>query len=158
MSPSDTGRGSRSSGEIVMPLPPRRSYPRSGSRACGEGTAQKRRLREAEPPRRVGALGVADTPPRCDALAARRAAQRERRLIERQAVMRRTGDRERLTNAPGAGAELHEVGQSSARGHDLDPVGRLERADENRRAGLGAADEVETPVNSVAVIDIGVAR
>src|SRR4029078_5814480 len=81
----------------------------------------------------------------------------EGRRVEREAVVL-ARDVQRLAEAGPARAEEPLVVQSPAGAHPLQPVRRLERADQNRaRRALRLADEVEAPVDAVGAVDVRVA-
>ena len=68
------------------------------------------------------------------------------------------GDRERLAEPARAGAEETLVVQTSPPAHLVEPMGRLERPDEDRVGdALWLADEVDAPVDPVRAVDVRVA-
>jgi hypothetical protein len=80
----------------------------------------------------------------------------ERRAVERQAVVL-AGDSERLAEAAGAGAEQSRIVKSATGAHHVEAVPRLERPDQHgARRPLLLANEVETPVDAVRAVDVGV--
>ena len=80
----------------------------------------------------------------------------ERRAVERQAVVV-AGDPERLAEAPGAGAEEALLLEPAPGAHRLEPLRRLERANEHRaRDAFLLADEVEAPVDAVRAVHVRV--
>ena len=66
---------------------------------------------------------------------------------------------ERLGELAGAGAEVLDALEAAARAHQLDPVERLERPDQHRRADvLGLRHRVQQRVHPVGEVDVGAPR
>src|ERR1700733_5103263 len=78
----------------------------------------------------------------------------ERRLIERSAV-EGSVDTECLAQPPWSRAETAWIGCFPPFSHDVDAIDRLKCPDQNG-ADLGATDKIETPMDAVAAIDIGI--
>jgi hypothetical protein len=66
-------------------------------------------------------------------------------------------DTERLAQPARAGAEEPRIRETATLLHHLDPVRRLERAEQDgRRTPLLLADEVQAPVDAVRAVDVRV--
>jgi hypothetical protein len=93
------------------------------------------RVRVREPPRQLRRLGDPDALPDHDArlAGARLAGQYLDRPVHERAAVQREPDAERLRELAGTGAELLVARDPAALSHQLDPVHRLERADQHRR-------------------------
>ncbi len=144
---------------------------RTGAAARGGGRTRDGRRRAARPrldppaeearaglrvaPVAVHRLRDPDPRPPRDRRVITGGAKLERRLVERQAVVR-CCDPERLREAAGARAEQARVVEAAPLAHLVEPVRRLERAHERGRRG--AAHQVQAPVDAVGAIDVGVAR
>ncbi len=145
-------RGRRLAGLGGLPLPGRNPRQRAGEEVAAGG---------AEAPRQLG--GLADPDPRAGGhvdLAPRPGArpELERGAVEPGAVVIEA-DPDRVGELAGAGAELAHVRAPAAAAHEVDPPGRLERADEDRGgAALGLADGVQQAVDAVGEVDVGAAR
>jgi hypothetical protein len=69
------------------------------------------------------------------------------------------GDPERLAEPAGSGAEQTIVVQAASLPHPLESVGGLECADQDRTRGVDLlAHEVQTPVDAVRPVDVGMPR
>src|SRR5204863_4890766 len=80
--------------------------------------------------------------------------QPEGRAVEREAVVTAC-DRERLAELPRAGAQGAHLLDAAAAALGLDPLGRLERADQRRLGhALRSADQIQTPVDSVGAVHV----
>ena len=68
-------------------------------------------------------------------------------------------DAERLRELARPRAEVLDALEAAARAHQLDPLERLERPDQHRRAdALRLADGVEQRVDAVGAVDVGAPR
>src|SRR5262249_30609981 len=160
---TSTSRGSRrgSSGRTSSLRPVSNDRPISmrelATRSTPERLAQEARAFEAIAPGMIHRLADPDARAdrKLDLLRARN--ELEWRPVERKAVVR-AGDAERLADAPRPRAQQPLALDAAAAAHRRDAPRRLERPDKHRaRRTCRLAHEVETPVDAVGAIDIGIA-
>src|ERR1700730_5591936 len=119
---------------------------------------QKPRTLQPISPGQLDRLGDPDAYARGDLRFVRARMQRDRRFVERQAIMR-AGDAECLRQLARTRAQRPLVMQSAPAPHGWDAVGRLKCADQHRAGGAFLfADEIDAPVNAVGAVDIGKTR
>jgi hypothetical protein len=111
----------------------------------------------AEAPVEVHGLGDADAPADVDRrrLPPRSARLDADRTVEQRGPVEVEADAERLGELARPVAQLRVARDGAAGAHDLDPVERLQGADEDGGAGvLVVADGVEQGVDAVGAVDV----
>src|SRR5580693_6134841 len=122
-----------------------------------EWLAKKARAFQAIAPGRFDRLGDADARSDDNLHLVGAREERERRLVERQAVLG-VGDPQRLAHPARAGAKQPLVGDAAPSAHDRQPHGWLDGPDQyGAGRALWLADEVHAPMDAVGAVDIGVA-
>src|SRR5580700_5468314 len=122
-----------------------------------EWLTEKARAFQAIAPGRFDRLGDADARSGDNFHLVRAREERERRLVEGQAVLG-VGDPQRLADPAGAGAKQPLVGDAAPPPHDRQPHGRLDGPDQHGAGrAFWLADEVHAPVDAVGAVDIDVA-
>src|SRR5437868_14994452 len=130
-------RAARSSRSRSQRTPPRRRARRSSS-PCAERAADEAGARQAVAPRAIGGLRDPDPRPAHDLDRPWALAERERGLVNAQAVVL-ARDAKGLAQPSGPAAEQALIGHAAPRDHPLDAVRRLERAEQDRARGPGLA-------------------
>ncbi len=88
-----------------------------------------------------------------------RRAQRDLRVTEEVAPIQAAVNIQRLREPTGAATQEAQLFDAPALAHQCDALARLKRANEYRRSGpVRFARNVEAPVHSINVVDIGVKR
>ena len=131
-------------------LNPRQRRPRQEPAVDrGEAPRQLGGLRDSDPPARDDL----DIPPR------RRPAGDHDRPSDQVGAVELESDPQRLRELARPRAQVLDALDAAALAHQLDPLDRLERADQHRGAdALGLADRVQTRVDPVREVHVGTAR
>src|SRR5580704_10210877 len=123
-----------------------------------ERLTEKARAFEAVAPRLFDRLGDADARSGDNLHRVRARKERERRLVEGQAVMG-VGYPQRFADPAGPGAKQPLIGNATPAAHDRKPHGRLYGPDQHRAGrAFWLADQVHAPVDAVGAVDIGKTR
>src|SRR5947209_2104285 len=143
----------------IADLPHVARLPRAvGSIACfcraRNLAADERRPRFDETPGQIGGARDADAESSGDFDRRATHPEGERRLVERQSVML-ARDGKRLAKPPRTGAKQTQIVEPASFTHDFDTAARLEWAYQPRVAARLAANEIQTPMDAVGAIDIG---
>ena len=164
---ADAGATPPSGAGTGAAAPHRRAATASATPRRAQRVAQPRRPRprhermpaRAEPPRQLGRLGDPDPRPATISTApSPAAAARSRSAREQVGAVEVELDVERLGELARAVAEVLARGAPRRSRIALEPVERLQRADQHRGAdALGLADRVEQRVDAVGAVDVGAA-
>src|SRR6185312_6198561 len=120
-----------------------------------EPPAEEFRAAQPEPPRHLDRLADADAPAGLERSARPRQFDRERRSVERLAIVGpRNAERRAYLARPRT--QLADVLAAAPLAHDVDAGGRLDRP--HQQGAGAAADQIDAPVNAIRAVDVDTRR